>query len=171
MKLAELAKLTPWQEVAVALARLFPGRKEQLSAYRGLFEELGTIVPSPQAMRISVEEEFLPPKQLAILQVVGRDGTLQRDLPGWPDLYDEHEGSDAGASEATFTLWNYPRDKWLGMEVEPMTLRCFTRGEIFARILVEMTRLGFTDAARKAVVDAIQLQAHKSNMGESTRHH
>lgn len=171
MRLADLARVTLWEDVAAALLQLFPGRKEQISAYRGLFDELGAMVPSPQVMRISIEEEFIPPDGVAIVQVLGRDGTLQRDLPGWPDLYEEHAESPAGSVEATFTLCSQRHSAWAGMTIEPMTLERFTRGEILARVLVDMTRLGFTDAARQAALDTILLDAHKSEMQDGARYH
>ncbi|MDM4769058.1 DUF6557 family protein [Solimonas sp. SE-A11] len=171
MNLADLVRITAWPDVEGALRRLFPGRTQQVSAYRRLFEELGSMVPSPQAMRVSIEEELLPPDNLAIVQVLGRDGTLQRDVAGWPELFEEYAGSPAGDREVTFTLCRYSNADWLGMTVEPATLRSFTQGEVLAYLLVEMTRLGFSDARRQAAHDAMLLDAHKRTMPDGFQYH
>lgn len=171
MNLADLVGNTAWPDVEEALTRLFPGRSGQVSAYRELFEELGRMAPSPQTMRVSIEEEIFPPDNLAIVQVLGRDGTLQRDVAGWPELFEESVGSPAGEREVTFTLCRYTNADWLGMTVEPATLQSFTQGEVLAHILVDMTRLGFSDASRQAVHDAMLLDAHKRTMPDGSQYH
>ena len=171
MNVAELAAATPWPKIEEALLKLYPDREHHAPAYRSLFLDFAAVAPSSQKMRISIATETLPQSGLAIVQVEGRNGMMQRDLPGWPDLYDEHEDSVSGNREAIFTLWTYPLADWLGMEIEEATLHSFSPSTILAHILVDMSRLGFSDGSRRAFVDSLQREFLRSDRWTTSRYH
>ena len=88
-------------------------------------------------------------------EVLGRNGTLNRDLDDFRHL-GEAEDSTYALSEAEFALDFEPWNEWLGMEIEADTLEKYLASEIAAHCLQEMTFFGFDEddiGAERAELD------------------
>lgn len=151
---AELVAATAWPEVKAAVAWLFPDEKDVLAGYRQVFGKLRTMTPEPDSMRLSIEARVLPGvDEQPTPEVVGRNGTLNHDLPDWPFL---NADSEYGRDEAVYSLSLQPWRQWLGMVVEQATLDSYSPAQIIAFALREMTFHGFTEAENRAVADELR---------------
>ena len=156
MTLADVIASTTWAEVKAALRWLFPHEMGQMPGYRQVFWELRQMKPEPDPMRISVELQLLAgDDEDSIPEVVGRDGTLNRDLEDFKFL-GKHANAEYGAEEVRWSLSLRPRRNWLGMRIESATLRMYPLPQIIAYCLNDMTFHGFSEAENRAVSEELR---------------
>ncbi len=129
MTLGNLIQTSLWPEVKAALLSLFPNEEASLGPYERVFRGLRLIVPGSSDMRICVEATFREGlDDEPFDEVVGRDGTLNRDLEDF-----EHWGEPESAlatEEVRFSLALRPWNEWLGMSIDPATLERLTAARI-----------------------------------------
>lgn len=156
MTLADVIASTTWAEVKAALRWLFPHEMAQLPGYRQVFWELRQMKPAPDPMRISIELQlWAGDGEDSIPEVVGRDGTLNRDLKDFKYL-EKHAHSEYGAEEVRWSITLLPRRNWLGMKIESATLRMYPLPQIIAYCLNDMTFHGFSEAENRAVSEELK---------------
>lgn len=145
--LNELIATTRWTEIKAALAWLYPDERPRLADYRRVFRELRTLTPEAGSMRIAIKRAPLPePDDKPALEVIGRDGTCNRDLEEFAH-WDERARAELGAAETAWSLSFRPWCAWLGMSVEPATLAAHAPAHVVAHCLYEMTFHGFCELA------------------------
>ena len=155
MTLFELLQCTPWAAVQAALLRK-ADKKIPVLAYQALMEQLKRMQPHPNPMRIAVEPERMPFNAAEPeLQVVGRDGSLNKHMADWKEC---GAPADYDDEEATFSLSFKRWEEWLGMVVEPETLRSMRSEDIVAYVLEDMTFYGFTQDRIADALEEIRLQ-------------
>lgn len=155
MTFAELIASTGWAEVKAALLWLFPEEESEISGYQKIFWELRRMNPEPDAMRIAIERRPIPGyDEDPTPEVIGRNGTLNRELDDFQHL-GKHATPEYGAEEATYSLSLRPWRNWLGMTVEPETLREYSPAQAIAHCLADMTFHGFSEAEHQEVSDEL----------------
>lgn len=144
--LAELLATTRWTEIKAALAWLYPDEGPRLEDYRGVLRQLRTLEPEAVAMRIAIERApGLDPDDEPALEVIGRDGTRNRDLEEFGH-WDKRARAEYGTIETTWSLSFRPWREWLGMTVDPATLAAHSPAHVVAHCLYDMTFHGFSEA-------------------------
>lgn len=127
MKLNDLIKKHPWEEVETALVRLYPDHESELPGYHRVYEKLKTLVPVPSDLRLSI-------------QLVYSEHTREFEI----ELKCIGPAQKAGGSGSLFALELTPWANWLGMEIHAKTLQDFSEDDILAFCLYQMTFFGFT---------------------------
>ena len=130
MKLQDLIKSNSWLSVELTLLQLYPDQDKMLDEYRSVFENLKSIEPVDNKMRIVLTEYDCDPDDESEIKTYV-------DVSGQDDTKDENGRIISYAIE--FTEWN----KWLGMDITPVTLKYFSELEIIAHCLYEMTFIGY----------------------------
>jgi hypothetical protein len=144
--LAELTATTRWPEIKAALAWLYPDERPRLDEYRRVLRELRALRPEASSMRIAIEcAPRLEPDEEPALEVIGRDGTCNRDLEEFAH-WDERARAEQGAEQTTWSLSLRPWREWLGMTIEPATLEAHSPAHVVAHCLYDMTFHGFCEA-------------------------
>lgn len=156
MTFAELVGSTTWAKVSAALQRQFPDERGNLSDYHKVFRDLRRMNPTPDAMRIAIVCESIPgDDEVPVPEVVGRDGTLNRDLDDFKYL-GERATAEYGAEETRWSLSLRPWRSWLGMTVEPTTLEEYLPAEVIAHCLNDMTFHGFSEAGHREFSEELE---------------
>ena len=170
MTFAELIASTSWAEVKAALLWLFPDEERQLSGYRKVFWELRRMRPEPDPMRIAIERRPTPGyDEEPAPEVIGRNGTLNRELDDFKHL-GKHATAEYGAEETVWSLSLRPWRSWLGMTIEPATLREYSPAQAVAYCLSDMTFHGFSEAESREVSEELQRRtAEVDAMSEEER--
>lgn len=170
MTLADVIASTTWAEVKAALRWLSPSEVMHLMEYKQVFRDLRQMRPEPDPMRISIEfQPLVGDDDDAIPEVVGRDGTLNRDLKEYKYL-GSYADAGYGMEEARWAISLRPRRNWLGMEIEPTTLRTYPLPQIVAYCLSDMTFYGFSEAENHAVSEELKRRvAEIESMSEEER--
>lgn len=161
MTLAELVAGTTWPEIKAALVWLDPEAVADLPGYRQVFRTLRAMTPEPDSMRIAIEARVLPSfDEDPASEVIGRNGTLNRELPDYPrtDL-----DSEDGRQEAAYSLTLQPWRKWLGMSIEQATLQAYRPAQIIAFVLSDMSFHGFTEAENRLVLEELHRRVDELN--------
>jgi hypothetical protein len=142
-----LVGVADWADVERSLVQHYPDASESLDGYRETFFRLRDLRPVATTMRICVRTTFRPAlDDHPFLEVVGRDGTLNRDSEDFNYL-GESDDSVYALSEAEFALELRPWSEWLGMDIDADTLGKHLSSEIVAHCLREMTWFGFDETA------------------------
>lgn len=156
MNLRELLGRADWCDVKDCLVSAYPDHENNLEGFELVFLNLSSLVPCKTEMHLFIEETFTEGiDDQPFVDIRGRDGTLNRDLPdfkftGTPD---HHEYAD---SETIYGLDFVPWEEWLGMEIDPESLKNYTESEILAHCIWEMTFHGFNQthiSEQKAELD------------------
>ena len=154
--LAELLAATTWPEIKAALAWLYPDESRRAADYRRVVDELRKLDPAADPMRIAIERApRLEPDDEPVLEVIGRDGTRNRDLEEFAH-WDEHAKVMHGDTETKWSLAFRPWRAWLGMSIEPATLEAHAPAHVVAHCLYEMTFHGFCEATIQAAQHELQ---------------
>ncbi len=128
MKLYEIIQANNWLTIEANLLRLYPEQKNSIEHYRIVFEALKFLEPKEVAISITLHQYYDDNGQPSVVDVSGIN--LQPRL------------EDITTSLAIeFTSW----DKWLGMGIDPLTLKEFTEPETICHCLNEMTYAGFDE--------------------------
>ncbi|MBI4524481.1 MAG: hypothetical protein HY695_11805 [Deltaproteobacteria bacterium] len=143
MKLSEVIGKTSWPETKASLLWNYPDAAESLPGYEKLFYLLRDLPQSPTAMRLIIRKTFREGlDEEPLLEVVGKDGTLNKELEDFKHL-NKAEDSEYGNGEVEYALEFHPWEEWLGMEIDETTQRKYTYPEILAHCLWEMSFMGF----------------------------
>jgi len=127
MKFHELIKSNEWLSIELTLSKLYPDQQESIENYRLVYEALKFLQPVYSDIKI-VLNPYDDDGQLSVIDVYG--------------INPSPEPEDITNSLALeFTTW----DKWLGMDIDSLTLKEFTEQEIICHCLNEMTYAGFDE--------------------------
>ncbi len=143
MKLLDVVEKTSWAETKASLLWNYPDTKESLAGYEKIFYGLRELPPSSTTMRLSIRKTFREGlDEEPFLEVVGKDGTLNKELEDFQYL-NKAESSDYANAEVEYALEFQPWKEWLGMAIDEPTCRHYPPPEILAHCLWEMTFMGF----------------------------
>jgi hypothetical protein len=138
MKFQELIKSNEWLSIELTFSKLYPDQRESIENYRLVYEALKFLQPVYSDIKI-------------VLNPYGDDGH-----PSGVDVYGVNpkpEPEDVTNGLALeFTSW----DKWLGMDIDQLTLKEFTEIEIICHCLDEMTYAGFEEEEIQAEFDKLK---------------
>src|SRR5690554_5507185 len=139
MKLGEIIRTNNWLSVELTLLDLYPDQEENIQSYARIYSLLQEMRRQDSAIEIVIEQEFDEETQeLGFGNVYGID----------------HESKDEITNSVAleFTAW----DKWLGMEINELTLREFSELEIISHCLYEMTFVGYDEEEIQAEFSRIK---------------
>lgn len=146
MTLLELMRTTHWIEVKAQLEWVFPDDKDLTPDYKNLFYTMRSMKPEANPMRISLvtiePSEF---NECTAIDVVGRNGRRRRDEEQYFPRGNDGK-MDHADEEVQWSLSFEPREKWLGMQVDAITLQQFLPAQIIAYCLSDLTFYGFDEA-------------------------
>jgi hypothetical protein len=146
MNLRDLILIADWNEVKSSLLQAYPRSKESISKFQSVFGTLLSLNPCESKMRLYLKEIFPEgTDEEPYVEVFGKDGTLNKDLPEF-HRFVENASPEFANSETSFALDLVPWDEWLGMELNPSTIQVYSCSEIIAHCLWEMTFFGFDQA-------------------------
>ncbi len=146
MTLKELFAATTWPEIKAAIFWLDPEYVKKIRDYQKVISKLRKTTAVQDGMRISIDlRPTFGTDEEASLEVVGRNGTLNRELDDFaylgPTATEEY-----GAIEVTYSLCLSSWNSWLGMEIDPKTVSQYTPAHIIAYCVDEMTFHGFDES-------------------------
>lgn len=127
MTLKELVEYTPWPTILVSFRAIYPEAANNLDGYGLVFEKLKELEPEKPDYWILLES--VRTEDEAFVDVSG----LRKNPKIEEDKYPQG-------------LELSPWREWLGMEIHPETLKCFSTTEILVHCLYEMTYAGFTES-------------------------
>jgi hypothetical protein len=146
MKLKELILIANWNEVKSSLLQAYPRSEGSLGKLQSVFETLLSLTPCETKMRLYLKEVIPEGRdEEPYVEVFGKDGTLNKDLPDFR-RFGKTASPEFANSETSFALELVPWDEWLGMELNPSTIQVYSCSEIIAHCLWEMTFFGFEQA-------------------------
>lgn len=164
MRFAELIQTTQWKQIKRALLEAYPDIDP--AGYKYVFAQLRTLESIENTMQIRLT--WIEPKNEGderYVDVNGTDGTRLTDL--------EKSATFTAASqqlsyeqEVTFGLDFKPWNEWLGMNLEPDSLKRFKPAEIVAHCLWELTFYGFDQTTIQTVLG--ELNETISNLDDKT---
>lgn len=126
MKFHELIKSNEWLSIELTFLKLYPDQMASIENYRLVYEALKFLQP--------VYSDF----KIVLYQYCDEDGNPSVvDVSG---LNPKPEDITNGLA-LEFSSW----DKWLGMDINSLTLKEFTEQEIICHCLNEMTYAGFDE--------------------------
>jgi len=156
MQLSHLITAADWSDVERSLLQHYPDAEESAERYLETFLYLRHLLPVATTMRIRLRTTFRPGlNDEPFSEVVGRNGTLNRDLEDFRYLGTAADSTYA-LSEAEYAIELEPWSAWLGMKIDPDTLAKYSESEIVAHCLWEMTCFGFEETAIGAQRDELQ---------------
>lgn len=170
MKLKELILTSSWNEVKSSLLRTYQHSERSIGKFQNVFDTLMSLQPRVTTMRLCVEEVFRESIDgEPCIEVFGKDGTLNKDLPDFRH-FSETASTEFANSETSFALDLVPWEEWLGMELDPSTLQAHSGSDIIAHCLWEMTFFGFDQATIQKHKEEIDLQVMElDNMSEEEK--
>lgn len=140
MKFLDVIKVTCWSDVEnyYYMSHYFRNRnrsdrlrKKVIKKYKAPFDELHRLTPITSNMRLVISK----PEEGSYVNVSGLDGALYGQ--------EEHFCADTQASladvEIPYSLVGLEWEKWLGLEIAQETLDVFSKTEIAAHCIWEMT--------------------------------
>lgn len=147
MRFAELIYNCLWDDVRLAIIRLYPNDKKNIAGFKIVLEELKKLVPEMTNMRIVLEEVYDEYERIWYTHVCGKDGTLRKEVNA--EIF-KHDTS--GNQEMSFGIEFVKWEEWLGMDIDNGSVSSYSEPDIIAHCLWEMTFYGYTQ-------EAIQKQA------------
>lgn len=165
MKFRELVYKYNWNDVRFTFMRLYPGQKKNIAGYKGVFEELYTLKPIKTKMRIVIEDIFDEYNGKYYTDVSGKNGTLNKESDP------EHFGNnEVGNQEVSYAIEYTPWEEWLGMKIDPSSLKRYSNLETIAHCLWEMTFAGFDQTTIKEQIKEVNRRVEEiDNMTEEER--
>jgi len=140
----ELINNNAWLSIELTLLELYPDEKENIAGYQKMFNQLQLLNPVPTDITIVVQWE-----------TDDFDHTKYVDVSG---TYDNPKSEEEKFSQALeFTPWN----QWLAMKIAPKSLQNFSKLQIIAYCLFEMTFVGFEEEEIQEKIQSIKAEAEK----------
>jgi len=140
----DLLQEVTFKDVQLALVDAYEEEEESIDEYKKVFFKLLQMTPkeNEKKWKIVVEKfhhEWADPD----------DGEVFSD-----DGYEVHgrKPNDKNRYAIEFTAWN----KWLSMNIDPKTLKTFTKAEIIAHCLYEMTFMSFDEADIQEAMESLK---------------
>jgi hypothetical protein len=170
MKLKELVLKTSWNAVKSSLFQIYPESERGIGKFKGVFEALLTLSPRETKMRLCLKEVLGEGiDEEPYVEVYGKDGTLNKDLPDFHH-FSETASTEFANSETSFAIDLVPWEEWLGMELDPSALQAYSDSDILAHCLWEMTFFGFDQLAIEKQREEIDRQVMEfKNMSEEEK--
>jgi hypothetical protein len=128
MKFYEIIRSNNWLTVEVTFVKLYPDQQKSIEDYRLVYEALKFLQPVYLDIKIVLYQYYDDAGHPSAVDVSGINPN--------PEPEDINNGL-----ALEFTSW----DKWLGMDIDPLTLKEFTEIEIICHCLNEMTYAGFDE--------------------------
>ncbi len=126
MKFHELIKSNEWLTIELTFSKLYPDQHESIENYRLVYEALKFLEPVYSDIEIVLYQYYDDDGNPSVVDVSGIN------------LNPKPEDITNGLA-LEFTSW----DKWLGMNINSLTLKELTEQEIICHCLNEMTYAGF----------------------------
>jgi hypothetical protein len=120
MRLKELLVSTDWDEVKHSLVRSYPDSHRTMDELQRVFETLLSLDGRDTKMRLCLAEvrrEGIDEEPY--IEVFGKDGTLNMDLPEFR-YFSETAKRDLANRETSFALELIPWEEWLSMELDTL---------------------------------------------------
>ena len=170
MKLRELVAKTDWNEVKSSLLQSYPSAEQTLEGYECVFDALLSLPPREAKVRICLSEVFREGiDEEPFVDVAGKDGTLNKDLPDFRH-FDKSRETEFVNSETSFALDLTPWEEWLGMELDPSTVKAYSGPDIVAHCLWEMTFFGFDQTTIEKQKEELERRSRElENMTEDEK--
>jgi hypothetical protein len=170
MKLKELVLKTSWNAVKSSLFQIYPESERGIGKFKSVFEALLTLSPRETKMRLCLKEVLGEGiDEEPYVEVYGKDGTLNKDLPDFHH-FSETASTEFANSETSFAIDLVPWEEWLGMELDPSALQAYSDSDILAHCLWEMTFFGFDQLAIEKQREEIDRQVMEfKNMSEEEK--
>ena len=127
MKFYEIIRSNNWLTIELTFTNLFPEQMESIENYRLAYEALKFLKPIDSDIEI-VLDPYDNEGQPSVVDVSGRNPNPEPE-----DI--------TNSLALEFASW----DKWLGMDIDALTLKEFTEPEIISHCLNEMTYAGFDE--------------------------
>lgn len=167
MTLADLVANVGWRELKASLLWLSSEVEADLREYQKVFRSLKTKMPVPDDMRIHIEKRpSLGESEEVGFEVVGRDGTLNRELEDFA-YFGAKANEEYGNSEVVWSLCLKPWANWLGMQIGSETSQSFMPAQIVAHCMWEMTFHGYSEAEVSGL--SAELDRRVAEMGTMTK--
>ncbi len=145
MKFGEIIKSNSWLSIELVLLSLYSDEKKNITGYEEVFNKLKNLQPEETDVSIIISWEKDDYGQTDYINVSGYYNNPNNNT---------EEFTNSLAIE--FTPWN----EWLGMEIDPNTLKTFNELEIISHCLYEMTFVGFDEkyiqTEIKRIKDAVE---------------
>ena len=159
MNFRQLLDSVTWPEVKAAILWAYPDEENALGQYKVLLAKLKQMQPIPSEMRIVLELSSVDAEsEKPAMDVIGRDGSLNRDREDFPLFRDSLDASYADA-ETNWALSFRPWEEWLGMQIDAGTLKNQGASQIIAHCLWDMTFHGFDQTEIRETLEEIERRA------------
>jgi len=134
MNLKEIIKSTKWDAVRKAFLRNYPDQLKSIDGYEMVYKKLKSKTPTISNMELfCCRGEPILKGDKPFHEVYGIDGTKRED-------------GELERFSLSFTSWS----KWLGSSLSESTLSNYTKEEIIAHCLFDMTFYGFFESKMKS---------------------
>lgn len=130
MKFKDILKNTTWLRIENKLLELYPDEKNNISGYEKVYNDL--LLMKPKSQNISI---------VLSLHTDEFDNTEYVDVSGKNNFPEEDNNEHTFSLALEFAAWR----EWLGMDIEEDTLQNFSKLEIIAHCLYEMTFVSFEE--------------------------
>ena len=127
VRLSDLLKETDFESVFSSLCKWFNDQEPNKSGYKKVFDEISKMTPKKHKLSdifISLEK------------------VIEEDGEEWIDV---HGVNVIGTDKTTYAIEFYPWDTWISLFVTKDTLDTFSKEEIVAGCLYEMTFFGYEE--------------------------
>jgi len=154
MKFYEIIRSNNWLTVELTFSNLYRDQTESIENYRLVYEALKFLQPVYSDIKIVLYQYFDDDGQSSVVDVSGVN-------PKPDDI--------TNGLALEFTSW----DKWLGMDINSLTLKEFTEQEIICHCLNEMTYAGFDEEdiqAEFSKLKSIEDEYKAMNPKEKAKH-
>lgn len=139
MKFHELIKSNEWLSIELTFSKLYPDQQGSIENYRLVYEALKFLQPVYSDIEIVLYQYYDDDGNPSAVDVSGINPNRKPD-----DI--------TNGLALEFTSW----DKWLGMDIKPLTLKEFTEQEVICHCLNEMTYAGFEQEEIQAEFDKLK---------------
>lgn len=143
MKFRALLKMIQWSDIKKCLLKIYPDTSESLIGYKSVYKTLNELYPDQTNFRICIEEVFDEDfDDEPYHSVFVKDGTLNKELDDFK-FYNKDSDSEFANSEVHYGIGLTEWSVWLGMDIDNLTLNKYSKIEIVAHCLWEITFYGF----------------------------
>ncbi|MFZ2958589.1 MAG: DUF6557 family protein [Candidatus Ozemobacteraceae bacterium] len=151
MKFKKLIDKYSWEEVWPTFQKLYPDQEKSCEGYKQVFSELRTIKPVETKMRIVIEDVPEERNQETYIHVSGKKGNVKIAI------HSKHCKDDGmGNQEESYAIEYTPWEEWLGMSIDLLSSKRYSKVEIIAHCLWEMTFAGFDQASIKEQINELK---------------
>lgn len=155
MKFKELLSTIEWKDIKESLLETYADASSGIDEYKTVFHSLFSLFPDSTKFRICIKEVFEEDfDDNPYADVFGKNGTLNKELPDFKYM-NQQPDSEFANSEVKYALEFVEWEEWLSMEIDEDTLRNYSKPDIAAHCLWEMTSLGYDQVTIKEQKDEL----------------